>query len=67
LDEYDHSNIVIVGDFNFRGIDWLTLEGSNYIENAFIETILDNSLSQLVTQPTRGKNIFDLVLTDNVI
>jgi len=26
LYEYDHSNIVIVGDFNFRGIDWLTLE-----------------------------------------
>ncbi len=57
-----NKNAVIVGDFNCPNIDWYSthgdLEGSR-----FIEMVEDSFLSQIATQPTRGNNVFDLVLT----
>ena len=62
----------IVGDFNFREINWKTLTtsfGESSAESKFIETIRDTFLHQHVTEVTRsrGNNIpslIDLILSD---
>src|SRR6266568_4819827 len=54
--------IMLMGDFNFSEIDWRkseTLDDSH----PFLKCINDNFLFQHVDEPTRGKNILDLVLT----
>ena len=50
----------LLGDFNFRNIDWNTEQGSRKIEQDFIDTINDNLLHQIIDTPTRGDNILDL-------
>ncbi len=67
-------NVIIAGDFNFPGWIWNKNESENYIKtNAtnhplhekFGELLNDFGLTQLITKPTRGDNILDLVLTNN--
>ena len=62
-----HTNIILVGDFNFKDIDWknnLFLNNSlNY--EIFSDILSDNFLNQMVLHPTRGDNILDLILTNN--
>ena len=66
-------NILMVGDFNFRQIDWVTglIQGANKsrVEKSaaqrFNGTMDTLCLNQLVEEPTRGPNILDLVLTNN--
>jgi hypothetical protein len=56
--------VLIMGDFNFPGINWDTLEsGTNAIE--FKDQVMDNYLIQHVHEPTRESNILDLVLTSS--
>ena len=60
--------VCLAGDFNFPDIIWDTLslkKGAKYpnVSRRFIEIIQDHSLEQLVTEPTRGRNILDLFLT----
>ena len=57
----DTTNVVLTGDFNLRNVDWEKLSSSRNIDNVFIDTILDNSLNQIIDTSTRGKNILDLV------
>ena len=56
----DIENTVLLGDFNFRNIDWQEETCTRTIEQNFIDTINDNLLTQIVTEPTRGDNILDL-------
>ena len=51
----DTQHIVLCGDFNLPGRQMDLLS----------DLLLDRSLTQLVTQPTRGKNILDLLLTNS--
>jgi len=71
-----HIPIILVGDFNFRGIRWdlddIGFEGLSQSEFGFIRSIRENLLIQLVDKPTRqrGKdnpNILDLVITNEPI
>ena len=61
---------IIVGDFNFSGIDW-ELQGYNHvIEMEFLNVLNDNFLIQHIDTPTRyrGKDnphILDLVITND--
>lgn len=57
-------NIVLMGDFNFPEIKWENSEGGE-MSHPFVNCIQDNFLEQLVTEPTRGQNILDLVLTSD--
>ena len=60
------TNVIIVGDFNFREIDWTNLEPKGLLESTFLDTVQGNLLFQLVfSKPTRGENILDLALVDN--
>ena len=57
--------VIITGDFNLPDINWHTLSSTSTISNAFCDFIFDNSLTQLIDQPTHTKgNILDLLLTN---
>lgn len=53
---------VMVGDFNYPGIDWVNLTTSTGSEQLFLDLVLSNSLHQKILQPTRENNILDLCL-----
>ena len=55
-----YNNLCIMGDFNFRNIDWDNIVG-DYESEDFLDAVQDNFLNQLITEPTRGDNILDLV------
>ena len=59
-----HKNTLILGDFNYRDIDWENNVGSSSDSEEFINVVNDNFLKQLVNQPTRDNNILDLILTN---
>lgn len=54
---------VFLGDYNLPHIDWNNLTGVNEESHRMIEFILDNFLTQHVKEPTRERNILDLVIT----
>ena len=70
-------NVILTGDFNLPDIDWdeddikggYTIKSShNYsteINQLAIDLVEKHCLQQCVTEPTREKNILDLVLTTN--
>ena len=58
-----YSQVCVVGDFNFRNIDWGLMTGNSEAED-FLTVIQDNFLKQVVLEPTRGNNILDLILTN---
>ncbi|MEJ2259839.1 MAG: hypothetical protein P8X78_04945, partial [Nitrosopumilaceae archaeon] len=53
-----------MGDFNLPNITWetLSLSHSNSSERQFLQFCTSNGYEQLVTEPTRGANILDLIL-----
>ena len=54
--------IMLMGDFNFSELDWRTPETLDNL-HPFLKCINDNFLIQHVDEPTRRKNILDLVFT----
>ena len=52
---------MLMGDFNFSELDWRKPETDD--SHPFLKCINDNVLIQHVDEPTRGKNILDLVFT----
>ena len=65
INQIDIENTVLLGDFNFRNVDWQEETCTRTIEQNFIDTINDNLLTQIVTEPTRGDNILDLAFVAN--
>jgi hypothetical protein len=62
----DHSNIVLVGDFNFVGVDWDSLSATSPILTSFCDLIYDCNFTQLIDFSTHIKgNILDLILSNN--
>ena len=66
IQHQDSGSCILTGDFNFRSINWQLNLGSSDKELMFLEIVNNNSLQQLVDSPTRGDNILDLVLTNNI-
>ena len=64
-------NIILSGDFNLPSIDWETntvQDNPQYgqaINSKLVEIANNNDLIQMVTEPTRGNNILDLLFTTN--
>jgi len=60
-------SIVICGDFYVPNIDWsvVTPIVSSPVNSTFCSLVHDNFLTQLVSSPTRGDHILDLILTNN--
>ena len=56
---------IIVGDFNYPGIDWLNCAASHQNgQHLFFEFMNENGFSQLVNFPTRNTNTLDLIFTN---
>ncbi len=53
----------VIGDFNYRSIDWGTLSGGQEAQD-LLDVVQDNFLKQLIKTPTREENILDLLLTN---
>lgn len=56
-----HRNALIMGDFNYREINWAENLGNSKGGQELLNLAGDCFLSQLVRKPTRGKYILDLV------
>jgi len=58
---------VVIGDINCPSIDWLSLScSSDGVQDIILDFICDYGFEQLTTEPTRGDNILDVVLTNNI-
>lgn len=58
-------SVLIMGDFNRPDINWLSLTSSSLLSDIFCDFVFDNSLTQLVQEPTHSKNnCLDLVLSN---
>ena len=66
------SDVLICGDFNQSNIDWENLivkipsNACTKTATKLLDFTIEHGLEQLVKKPTRGENILDLVLTNNV-
>ena len=57
--------VFVCGDLNVHAISWLTHSARENTEGRLLRDISDQlGLRQVVTEPTRGKYLLDLVLTD---
>ena len=55
---------VVVGDFNLKGVNWVTGNSKNFLENEFVNGFSDLGLLQCIDAPTHNKgNILDILLT----
>lgn len=60
------TDIIIAGDFNSPDVQWDTLSSTSNSARDLCDFIFDNSLIQLIDQPTHIKgNILDLILTNS--
>ena len=67
----DHTELLIVGDFNLEKVDWKTLQSRNpptHHSSVFLELFLDLHLTQHVEKPTRFRagqqpTLDDLILS----
>jgi hypothetical protein len=60
-------DIYIVGDFNLPMMKWdscSTTEARNQDQDKFLDFVDRHFLIQMITEPTRGDNVLDLVLTN---
>ena len=61
----NYDNVILAGDFNFRNIDWQSdidapTKGTSC---EFLEILKDYFLTQVNSDPTRGNNVLDLIIT----
>ena len=59
---------VIIGDFNFKNLDWAgeRAEEGRWVDSKaeyFQNHVFDLFLTQHVKEPTRGKNVLDLIFS----
>ena len=54
---------IIMGNFSHGHIRWKSLESTGGEDQQFLLLIQDSFLTQHVSEPTRGENILDLVLS----
>lgn len=60
-------NIWVAGDFNCPNIDWptLTTPMGDQLSHTLLDLVSDMHFTQVVEEPTRGKNVLELFLTTN--
>ena len=62
MERASQPQVLIMGDFNFPHIDWVSIDCDKDSES-FLDLVQDCFLTQHVHVPTRLTNILDLVLT----
>ena len=56
-------HIILMGDFNYRDVDWNTLADTSPNSKMFDNCLEDNFLIQHVKETTRNEFVLDLVIT----
>jgi len=63
-----HDNLILLGDFDFPGIDWVMLSGHSTALYQLCDLIFQAGPSQLINVPThKHGNILDLLFTNTSI
>ena len=62
IKKVSNNMVLIMGDFNFPGMDWVTLK-ADATGSKFLDLTQDCYLTQHVLKPTRYDNILDVVLS----
>ena len=62
IKHFSQFDSVLIGDFNYPDINWRLRESGNQ-GSEFLDLVNDCFLSQHVKEPTRGKNILDLIFS----
>jgi len=65
IDENRNMNCIIAGDLNFPNIDWDTETSEDRLARRFLDNLQENHLHNVSLEPTRNKNVLDLILTGN--
>ena len=63
IEQFATGRALIMGDFNYGDIDWETFQADRCSSKNFINRAQDLFLMQHVGEPTRGKNLLDLVFS----
>ena len=63
LNRLSSKSVILMGDFNYGGIDWDNNLASNKKEEEFLDIVNDAFLTQHDKVPTREENILDLVFS----
>jgi hypothetical protein len=59
---------IVCGDFNLPGICWNQLTAPNDdVQLPFLDFVINNGFVQFVKQPTRGVNLLDLVMCNDLL
>ena len=59
--------LIVMGDFNLPDINWSTHSAPQaHLQDKFLDCFISNGLTQFVNEPTRGKNILDLVFSNEL-
>ena len=68
----DHPNAILIvgGDFNLPSIDWVTVATKpgatpKTQHDQLVDMMFDHNMQQMNLEPTRGKNILDLIFTSS--
>ena len=64
IHEVSSQHILLMGDFNYKGINWHTFQASEPADQQFLDCVEDSFLTQHATEPTRENSVLDLVITD---
>ena len=62
-----YSHILLLGDFNYRRIDWDSMSSSVKVETNFLDCLANNYLHQHTDEPTRWRGADKPSLLDLVI
>ena len=65
INKIETQDVILLGDFNFRDIDWcneIALSGSS---DKFLNCVKDSFWHQIIDKPTRDRYINDIVLVGN--
>ena len=57
--------VLIMGDFNLPGIDWVQEQGKGRADEHFLVLVQDYFLTQFVDKPTRGSEVLDLLFNND--
>lgn len=59
---FNHTNVIVGGDFNFPGINWNDNSSIDSVGYEFLDFVFKEGLEQRVCFPTRKNKILDLLL-----
>ena len=63
IKEVSKRDCIIMGDFNHGHIQWKSLQSTGSKGQQFLNLVQDSVIIQHVLEPTRGKNVLDIVLS----